>query len=114
MVDCVEGSIAGSWIARIANAGANVQTPPGAGMHRSPHRVYAAVAVAARLAPDARKRVVAIGAEAIFADAVLCDEEAAAFDHRRAAVVAARVLPFAYAAGDVAGVEVFDAGALAV
>src|SRR5262249_42171315 len=82
-----------------------------AGLCQRPH---AAVAVAAGLAPDAGDGLVAVRAQAIGAHAALLHVEAVALHDRRAAVVAARVLPLADLAGEVAGVHVLQADLLAV
>src|SRR5204863_10033356 len=69
---------------------------------------HAPIAVAARFSPDTGQRLVAIRAEAIGADAIAHHLESESFDHRRIAVMAARVFPFADAARQVARIDVLQ------
>src|SRR5687768_16557803 len=77
--------------------------------HGSEKSADASVAVAGRLAPDARERLGAVWAQAVGADTVLEDEEAHPLDHHFAAVVAARVLEVPHPTGQIAGIEVSQA-----
>src|SRR5258706_12283978 len=74
----------------------------------------AAVAMAAGFPPNAREQRVAIGAEAVGGYAIARDHETVALDHGGSAVMTAGVFALAYAAGQVAGIDVAQAGGLAV
>src|SRR5436305_11422319 len=74
----------------------------------SQQRPHPSIPMPTRFPPDSGERLVAVGAEAVFLDAGAEDEEAVSRDDGRAAVVAARVLPLADLAGEVAGVQVLQ------
>src|SRR5215207_10935040 len=78
-------------------------------MTSSRNPAHAAIAMSRRFPPDPWQRLVAVGTRAVRVHAVLLHVKAPALDERRVAVVAARVLPLADLAGEVAGIKIFQA-----
>src|SRR5262245_24189788 len=75
---------------------------------------HSSVAMTGGFSPDSGQRFVTIGARSIITHAIFRHEESVSLDHRRAAMVATRVLPLADLSGEISRVHVLQAGPLPV